>query len=321
MKTKDLSCWFSDCLAPPIPHDGICANATWKKNGTIVVGGNGQGSALNQLNNPSGLFMDDDYAIYIMDGMNDRVVKWRPGDSSGQVVAGGNGPGNRTDQLDDASSIVVDKNGTMFICDSRNARVLRWIKGENQAQTIVDNILCWGLAMDYEGFLYVTDAHENGIKKWPGDQIVAGGNGEGAALNQLRFLAHVFVDLDKSVYIADSGNHRVMKWVVGAKEGIVVAGGNGKGDRMDQLSDPQSMIVDQMGTVYVADWDNHRIMRWFNGSKSGSVIIHDGSEADPLELPIDLTFDGHGNLYVVDYYSHYVKMYAIDKTSCSTGTV
>jgi sugar lactone lactonase YvrE len=309
-----LSGLFLHCLAPPIPHDGICANATWNKNGTIVAGGNEAGSGLNQLNHPTGLFVDDDDAIYVADGgMNHRVVKWRPGDSSGQVVAGGNGEGDHNDQLDDASSVVVDKNGTMFICDSRNTRVQRWVKGENQAQTIIANILCWGLTMDNDGSLYVDNAHEHAIKKWPSNQIVAGGNGEGPALNQLRFSAHIFVDRDNSVFVADSGNHRVMKWVVDAKEGIVVAGGNGQGNHLDQLGDPQSMIVDRMGTVYVADWGNHRIMRWFKGFKSGSVIV----EADPQSLPIDLRFDRHGNLYVVDYERHHVKMYAINKNSCS----
>jgi hypothetical protein len=77
MKTKDLSCLFLSCLAPPIPHDGICANATWNKNGTMVVGGNEQGPRLNQLNHPTALFVDDDDAIYVADGMNNRVVKWR----------------------------------------------------------------------------------------------------------------------------------------------------------------------------------------------------------------------------------------------------
>lgn len=129
-----------------------------------MAGGNGQGSGLNQLSSPSGLFVDDEDAIYIVDGTNERVIKWKPGDSSGQVVAGGNGAGNQTDQLDEATNIVVDKNGTMFMCDSRNARVLRWIKGENQAQIIIANILCWRLAMDYEGSLYIGDARANAVR-------------------------------------------------------------------------------------------------------------------------------------------------------------
>ncbi len=58
-------------------------------------------------------------------------------------------------------------------------------------------------------------------------------------------------------------NHCVMKWIEGAKEGIVVASGRGQGDGLAQLSNPFGVVVDQLGTVYVTDEQNHRIMRWF----------------------------------------------------------
>ena len=58
--------------------------------------------------------------------------------------------------------------------------------------------------------------------------VVAGGNGNGNRLNQLSYPQYVFVDRDHSVYVSDYGNNRVMKWMEGAKEGIVVAGGQGQ---------------------------------------------------------------------------------------------
>jgi hypothetical protein len=71
---------------PPIPNDGICASATWSSNGITVAGGNGRGSALNQLDDPKGIFIDDDDTIYIADANNNRAMKWTPGVSSGLVV-------------------------------------------------------------------------------------------------------------------------------------------------------------------------------------------------------------------------------------------
>ncbi|CAF5034009.1 unnamed protein product, partial [Rotaria sp. Silwood1] len=64
-----------------------------------------------------------------------------------------------------------------------------------------------------------------------------------------------------------------MKWMEGAKQGIVVAGGQGKGNGLTQLSSPQGVVVDQLGTVYVADDWNNRIMRWPKGATQGSVIV------------------------------------------------
>ncbi|CAF1474254.1 unnamed protein product, partial [Rotaria sp. Silwood1] len=100
-----------------------------------------------------------------------------------------------------------------------------------------------------------------------------GGNGSGNRLDQLSYPQYVFVDRDHSVYVCDGNNHRVMKWMEGAKQGIVVAGGQGKGNGLTQLSYPRGVVVDQLGTVYVADEWNNRIMRWPKGATQGSVIV------------------------------------------------
>ncbi|CAF5141524.1 unnamed protein product, partial [Rotaria sp. Silwood1] len=64
-----------------------------------------------------------------------------------------------------------------------------------------------------------------------------------------------------------------MKWVEGAKQGIVVAGGQGPGNSLTQLSSPRGVVVDKLGTVYVTDAGNDRVMRWPNGATQGSVIV------------------------------------------------
>ncbi|CAF3762903.1 unnamed protein product [Rotaria sp. Silwood1] len=221
-------------LSLPMLDDGICASATWNRNGITVAGGNGKGPALNQLNYPYGLFVDDDAAVYVVDSLNYRIVKWMPGVSSDRVVAGGNGEGNRNNQLSYATKVVVDRTGTMFICDSDNKRVQRWLKNDNHGQTIIANISCIGLAMDNKGSLYVSDNEKYCVTT--GEQVVAGGNGQGSAFNQFWNPDHIFVDNDQSVFVVDFSNDRVMKWSIGSKEGIVVAGGNGWGNGTNQLS-------------------------------------------------------------------------------------
>ena len=106
-----------------------------------------------------------------------------------------------------------------------------------------------------------------------------------------------------------------MKWVEGAKQGIVVAGGQGQGNGLKQLSSPRGVVVNQFGTVYVADWGNDRIMRWPKGAAQGSVIVGGNGEegqSNHLNGPIGLSFDRHGNLYVVDYGNHRVQKFNIE---------
>ena len=67
--------------------------------GTVVAGGNGNGNRLNQLSNPSYVFVDRDHSVYVSDYGNHRVMKWMEGAKEGIVVAGGQGEGNSLRQL------------------------------------------------------------------------------------------------------------------------------------------------------------------------------------------------------------------------------
>lgn len=91
-----------DCNRLAMHQDGSLYVSDYKKNevrrwtkgkthGTIVAGGNGKGNQLNQLNDPSFLFIDDDHTLYISDCGNHRVMKWVKDAKEGIVVAGGNG--------------------------------------------------------------------------------------------------------------------------------------------------------------------------------------------------------------------------------------
>ncbi|CAF4471209.1 unnamed protein product [Didymodactylos carnosus] len=163
---------------------------------------------------------------------------------------------------------------------------------------------------------------DNG-REWISLCLVAGGNGSGNRLDQLSYPQYVFVDRDHSVYVSDWGNDRVMKWVEGAKQGIVVAGDQGQGNGLTQLSNPWGVIVDQLGTVYVADRGNHRIMRWSRGATKGSVIVGGngaGGQSNQLNVPIGLSFDRHGNLYVVDNGNRRVQKFNIETWLISTKT-
>ncbi|CAF1226585.1 unnamed protein product [Adineta steineri] len=300
----------------------ININTKWKQHGITIVGGNGQGSQLNQLCGPEGIYVDDDHqAVYIADCCNNRIVKWKYGAKNGQVVAGGNGIGDRSDQLYYLTVVIVDKkNDSLIVCDQGNRRVVRWSRqnGTN-GETIISNIDCWGLAMDKNGDLYVSDCAKNEVRRWKqGDKegtVVTGGNGEKNHLNQLDCPTFLFVDEDHSVYVSDTFNYRVMKWMKGAKEGIVVAGGNGEGNSLTQLSSPTGVVVDHLGNVYVSDCDNDRIMRWCDGSKEGSIVIGgNGKEEQPKQLnrPKGLSFDVQGNLYVADWGNHRIQKFEID---------
>ncbi|CAF3600035.1 unnamed protein product [Rotaria socialis] len=303
----------------------IPANAKWAQNGVTIAGGNGVGGATNQLNYPFGLFVDDDQTVVIADFWNHRIMQWKNGDTTnGQVVAGGNGQGSGLHQLNSPTDVLIDKEtDSLIICDWGNKRVVRWSRrsGTGQGEMLIDNIVCYGLAMDEQRYLYVSDYAKNEVRRYElGDNVgtlVAGGNGVGAGLNQLNGPTYLFVDRDHSVYVSEYSNNRVMKWAEGAQEGIVVAGGQGQGSALTQFNIPLGIVVDTLGTVYVADCYNDRVMRWTPGDNTqGTVIVGGngkGAGANQFNYPIGLSFDRHGNLYVADQSSLRVQRFSIEK--------
>jgi sugar lactone lactonase YvrE len=291
----------------------------WEQDGLTVVGIDGYGNQLNQLAIPHGIHIDDDETMYIADSRNNRILEWKFSETNCRIVAGGNGKGNQINQLDHPSNVIIDKeNNAFIIADSRNARVMQWSRQHNttEGQIIITDIDCWGLTMDKNGSLYVTDTEKHEVRRWKkADQngtIVAGGNGEGNLLNQLNHPTFIFIDDDYSLYVSDYRNHRVMKWIKDAKEGIIVAGGNGRGNELMQLNNPHGMIVDHLGRVYVVDRSNHRVMRWCKEAKEGEIIVGGngkGNQPNQFKGPAGLSFDQQGNLYVVDSWNNRIQKF------------
>jgi sugar lactone lactonase YvrE len=151
----------------------------WKMNdtcGTLVAGGNGKGSRLNQLDCPTFIFVDDDRSVYVSDRENDRVMKWMEGAKEGIVVAGGQGKGNSLTQLSGPEGVIVDHFGIVYVADRNNDRIMRWCKGATQGN------------------------------------IVVGGNGNGRQANQLNYPTDLSYDRQGNLYVVDFANHRVQRF-------------------------------------------------------------------------------------------------------------
>lgn len=301
----------------------IPPNAQWVKKGVTVVAGNGEGYEANQLSQPLGLFMDDEETMIIADNWNHRIVRWKKGDTDGTTIAGGQGQGNKLNQLKYPSDMVLDKQTkSLIICDRGNERVVQWSlrSGTTKGKVLIDNVLCFGLAIDDQRYLYVTNIVKHEVRKYKiGDKngtIVAGGNGAGTDLNQLFEPNKLFIDQQQAVYITDSKNNRIVKWDKGAKAGVIVAGGHEQGDDLTQLTSPIGIVVDTLGTVYIADTFNNRVVSWPKGATEGTVIAgrrDPDEENDEFQYPTDISFDAHGNLYVLDWENSRVKRFSIKK--------
>ena len=198
-----------------------------------------------------------------------------------------------------------------------------------------------GLALTSEGRLFVAD--RDARKIWAVDSsgavsVFAGsGDGpfaEGAAATSAGLKAPEALALgpDGSVYISDSGDHRVSRvtpdGIIHTVAGTGEVGLAEKGKAISaRLAGPEGVAVDSDGTVYISDSMNHRLVRV---DKNGDLEPVSGGPdpglplRDPLYLkdieewagaakyyePAGLAFDGQGNLYIADRRNHRIRVIA-----------
>ena len=241
----------------------------------IVAGGNGFGSALNQLYGPASIFVDDDYNLFIADKLNNRIVKWVPGASAGIIVAGSSASlaGNALNRLNNPNGVFVDKSGTIFIADQANHRIVKWLKNATTGILVAGNgnpnggstglSSPWVLFVDAVGNIYVGDKDNQRVQMFAPNSntgtTVAGGIGWGTTPSHITNPFGLFVDDYGNIFVSDHNNNRVLRFTKGSLDGEVVAGGNGQGALSNQTSTPNGIFVDPKGVLYVVERSNNRV--------------------------------------------------------------
>lgn len=104
---------------------------------------------------------------------------------------------------------------------------------------------------------------------------------------------------DGSIYIADTGNHRIVHL---SNDGAVLGQWGSEGVEPGQFNQPWDIAVDQTGNVYVADTWNYRVQK-FTGS--GTFITtwgFNGLAESPEAFygPRGIAIDGQGNVLLTD---------------------
>ncbi|MFJ6821880.1 RICIN domain-containing protein [Streptomyces niveus] len=206
----------------------------------------------------------------------------------------------------------------------------------------------YGIAVDGAGTLYFSDRNNHRVRKITTDGKIStvagtgvaghGGDNGSAVSAQLHFPRGLLLDGAGTLYIADSGNHRIRKITADGKISTV-AGTGVKGFRGDgaaataaHLNWPYAMTLDSSGVLWFSDCVNHRVRKITADGKISTVagtgtagFKGDGAAATAAHLnhPSDLVVDSAGNLYIAEITNHRVRKITADgtiSTVAGTGT-
>ncbi|CAF3042616.1 unnamed protein product [Rotaria socialis] len=324
--------------------------------GGLVAGGNGCGSALNQLYNPWGIYLNGNKTLFVADYSNHRIQKWVYGATTGVVVAGESSvAGSFSYQLNSPTSITFDQYSNMYVLDTNNNRIQRWAPGATYGITVVSASMSTplGLKFDFSGNLYVADYNNHriasfkiycpqptnrvcGTSYWNGTLTTIAGtlSSSGTSATLLSSPYSVFLDGLNRTYVVDTGNNRIQRFSSGSTIGTTVAGWyTSPGSTIGQFSTPTAVYVDVNGSIYVVDSGNYRVMlfiyendytmgaqvqKWYLNEPFGRTII--GGQGNGITLnKISTTYafyvDSQTNIYVSEYGNNRVTFWIAGNTT------
>jgi len=262
-------------------------------------------------------------------------------------------------------AVALDAAGRLYVADANNSRVLEYdspltspvadrVIGQPNFTTgtcntggISASTLCTptGLAVDAPGRLYVADANNNRVLEYDspltnsvssrvyGQPDFSTSTANTTATSVWAPIA-VAVDAAGRLYIADTGNSRVLEFdsplasavadrVIG-QAAFTLGTCNGGGISAASLCDPRSIAVDAAGRLYVADTGNSRVLEYkhpltsavadrvFGQPTFGTDNCNSGGISESsLCQPTGVGLDTNSELYVGDHGNNRVLQYEL----------
>ena len=226
--------------------------------------------------------------------------------------------------LNHPKGLFVASTGTIYVDNGLiHGRVETWTSNAtNSTNTFNVSSSCFALFLvdtntlycSLSSFHHVVNISLNSPATTP--VVVAGTGVSGSSPNMLNNPCGIFVNPTLDLYVADSGNNRIQMFLYGASNVTTMAGNGAPGTI--SLNQPRAVILDALDVLFIADTMNHRIVA--SGSGGFRCIVGcggtAGSAANELNIPVSLSFDRDGNLFVVDQGNARLQKFDMQTITC-----
>lgn len=228
-----------------------------------------KGKNPGQFMYPRGIAVDPDGNIYVADAWNHRVQKF---DAHGKHLLSFGIYGEGKGELNEPYDVLIDGEGRVIVVERYNHR-LHLFKADG---TPVGSIGNRGSVLE-ERLAYI---HETPLELFP--------------LPAFELPTSIAQDRLGNFYIADSGNHRVLKFDAEWNP-VLTVGEKGKG--CGQFLYPVSICTGPNDILYVADLNNNRVQA-FTPHGQCLFAIDEGPDGVEFKTPSLISVDPSGKLYV-----------------------
>ena len=176
--------------------------------------------------------------------------------------------------------------------DSGGNGIAEWTRGYSD-----DFSSSAAIAVDQAGRVYLAVAEKHIVWRFDPDGSAISWGGEGNGEGEFSHPEGIAVAPDGSVYVVDSGNHRIQRFTAA---GAFAAQWGSPGTGEGQFNWPHGITVDQQGDVYVTEVVGNRVQKFTSAggfvTKWGSAGEGEGEFAGPTGIAVD----GDGYVYVLD---------------------
>jgi len=321
---------------------------------SLVIGqadlfSNSTGTSATSLNSPKAVAVDKLGNLYVADTGNNRVLKYSTPFASGKTAGlaaslvfgqalnfasnqcnfGFSAPPN-VESMCSPSGVALDSAGDLFVADTSNNRVLAFKAPFNAA---ADANVVYGQNGSFSTALVNLGSTTPSAKGLSGPTGLA-------------------VDATNNLYVADTGNNRVLKFntplintsanlVFGQLSLFVLNGCNQGGTGNASLCAPAGVAVDPGGDVFIGDTSNNRVLMFKppiaanpianfvfgQGGSFSSTQCNGGFGTPPsnatLCSPKGLAVDGvsTGNLWIADNGNNRMLRYGVPLSSASVANL
>ncbi len=216
---------------------------------------------------PKGIDIDTEGNIYVADCWNHRIQKFT---KDGKFISTFGNYGNEPSQFHEPVSITVNNN-QILVADRCNHRI-QFFDGKGNYQG----------SLGHRGRTIEENLAE--LFETPPDKF---------SIPSLEFPSDIAIDSKNDIYIADSHNHRVLKF---NSSGNIILSFGKQGKEHGEFLYPQSITIDRFDNIFISDLNNNRIQLFSPAGDHCFSFSRNGSN-EPLDSPTILTCGKDNSLF------------------------